>query len=333
MSRPDPDRNLSGASNLGIHLTLSTRDTTSESITSQATKPTPSMPLPPDTTPVPEPVFMPGMSHRTEAPAPTSIAVPKPPGSKKTEADPQQPTTTKKESGDEEPPLPIELPRLRLHIEDAGHEGASTFLSSVNATAVLRAGIQDIAKHLYTPSPSHLGSSSHPALRPPPTRSVTLILRAMDGVAYTTGSDLDSDHKEIHLSLRYIASVTPASRLAAEMAGVVTHELVHCYQWNGLGAAPGGLVEGVADWVRLRCGLAPPHWRPGDVPGRWDAGYQHTAYLLQYLEDRFGDGTVRRLNDKLRRGRYEEKAFWTELLGRPIEQLFEDYKATFGKER
>lgn len=38
-------------------------------------------------------------------------------------------------------------------------------------------------------------------------RSVTLVLREMDGVAYTTGSDLDNDHKEIHFNTSYIAGV------------------------------------------------------------------------------------------------------------------------------
>ncbi|KAI1495882.1 peptidase of plants and bacteria-domain-containing protein [Biscogniauxia marginata] len=164
----------------------------------------------------------------------------------------------------------------------------------------------------------------------------------MDGVAYTTGIDLDpAQHKEIHLSLRYVAGIAPPSRRAPEIAGVVLHELVHCYQWNGRGAAPGGLIEGVADWVRLGAGLAPPHWkRPGggedggeDAGERWDAGYQRTAFFLEYLEGRFGAGTVRRLNEKLRVERYEEKAFWTELLGGPVGQLWEDYKESLKKKK
>lgn len=142
--------------------------------------------------------------------------------------------------------------------------------------------------------------------------------------SYTTGTELDTDHKEIHFSLRYITDVAPAARLPAELAGVLTHELVHCYQWTGRGACPGGLVEGVADWVRLRCGLGPPHWRRR-VDGAWDQGYAPTAYFLDYLEARYGAGTVRRLNEKLRACTYEEKPFWTELLGRPIEQLWGDY--------
>jgi hypothetical protein len=36
---------------------------------------------------------------------------------------------------------------------------------------------------------------------------------------------------------------------------------VHCYQWDAEGTCPGGLIEGVADWVRLNCDLSPPHWK------------------------------------------------------------------------
>jgi len=147
----------------------------------------------------------------------------------------------------------------------------------------------------------------------------------MGGVAYTTGSELDSEHKEIHFSLDYIHNSIPAARTTHEIMGVLTHEMVHCYQYNALGTCPGGLIEGIADWVRLNSGLSPPHWKK-EANGKWDAGYQHTGYFLEYLENRYGEGLVRRLNEKLRVERYQEKAFWTELCGRPVEQLWGDYQ-------
>jgi hypothetical protein len=36
---------------------------------------------------------------------------------------------------------------------------------------------------------------------------------------------------------------------------------VHCLQWDAHKTCPGGLIEGVADWVRLNCDLSPPHWK------------------------------------------------------------------------
>jgi hypothetical protein len=66
----------------------------------------------------------------------------------------------------------------------------------------------------------------------------------MQGVAYTTGSDLDDDHKEIHFSTDYIES--SASRAHDEIFGVLVHEVVHCFQYNANGTCPGGLIEGIA---------------------------------------------------------------------------------------
>lgn len=247
------------------------------------------MPLPPNTTPVPTSPLVPGMSPAIQQQPP--------------------PSETKEET--------FKTPKLRLEIRDLSHPGSSSFLRAVHASDVLTSAVQNVLRWLYS-------SPSCPTTTVPPTRSVTVILRDMPGVAYTTGSDLDNDHKEIHFSIRYIANINPSSRATDEITGVLTHELVHCYQHNGFGTCPGGLIEGVADWVRLNCDLSPPHWKR-EADGKWDAGYQRTAYFLEYLEGRFGKGTVRRLNEKLRIQRYEEKPFWTELVGRPVEQLWKDY--------
>ncbi|KAH8166237.1 hypothetical protein CIB48_g2000 [Xylaria polymorpha] len=210
-------------------------------------------------------------------------------------------------------------PRLRLHLNELTDAGTTIFLSSISPSSLLPSAVSRVQKALYV----HPNREYHM----PSTRSLTLIVRPMDGVAYTTGIDLDPEqHKEIHLSSGYLTSIAP-DRRSHEIEGVIVHELVHCYQYNGHGHAPGGLIEGIADWVRLGAGLAPPHWRKGDeVKGKWDAGYQHTAYFLQYLEERFGEGTVRRVNEGLRTTKYEEQSFWTRVLGRPIEQLWDDYK-------
>ncbi|KAI1490818.1 peptidase of plants and bacteria-domain-containing protein [Biscogniauxia mediterranea] len=295
-------------------------------------------PLPPNTTPVPPSIFSPAMSPATTTSVPTPSPIPSRPKQPEPEPkpEPEQPS-------DGKPPSSPPLPRIRVHLNDLSDAGTSIFLSSVSAPTLLPDSIRTVQEHLYpSPSPSSSSSTQTQLWHCPPTRSVTLILRPMDGVAYTTGVDLDPEqHKEIHLSTRYVCSIAPASRRAPEIAGVLVHELVHCYQWSGRGSAPGGLVEGVADWVRLRAGLAPPHWKtPGDGDGgdvgegdRWDAGYQRTAYFLDYLEGRYGDGTVRRLNEKLRVGEYEEEAFWAELLGRSVGELWEDYKESLGKEK
>lgn len=155
---------------------------------------------------------------------------------------------------------------------------------------------------------------------------MTLVLSSFGGVAYTRGKALDHDHKEIHLSTDYVAGIEP-DLLKLEITGVIVHEMVHCWQWNGCGTAPGGLIEGLADWVRLRAGLSPPHWKraTGD---RWDAGYQITAWFLDWLENEYGSGTVPRLNHLLKEVKYDEEEYWCGRSGlhKSVQELWKDYK-------
>jgi hypothetical protein len=214
---------------------------------------------------------------------------------------------------------PKRKPLLRLEIRDLSEEGAHAFLSLLDCSTVLEEAVDGVLDLLYSPH-SHI----------PPTRSITLILRSMPGVAFTTGKDLDDDHKEIHFSTDYIANI-PKDRQKSEMLGVIRHEMVHCWQWAAKGTCPSGLIEGIADWVRLRSDLVPPHWKH-EWDGDWDAGYQHTGYFLDYLEDRFGDGTVMAINERLRETEYEEEMFWQECCNHDVKTLWKNYGEKMDKE-
>ncbi|GAA5933739.1 hypothetical protein JCM3775_003788, partial [Rhodotorula graminis] len=186
------------------------------------------------------------------------------------------PTPTIDHELDSAKPHPI--PPLHLRCLDLAHKGSDIFFQHTSSPrAVLSLAAAHVLRLLYPPdSPSS----------PPPVRSITLHLHAFDGVAYTRGSDLDNDHKEVHLSLSYLEGVADRAhgdgdgggdRVRHEIEGVLTHELVHAFQYDGRGTVPGGVIEGVADWLRGEAGLAPPHWR--DEPGeddKWDAGYERT---------------------------------------------------------
>jgi hypothetical protein len=220
-------------------------------------------------------------------------------------------------------------PKLRLHLNELSHDGTALFLSQVDACRLLPNAISHVIQHLYT---------SCPGSKIPGTRSVTLVLRSMDGVAYTTGLQLDDDHKEIHLSLDYVQNFAKKPKECRhEIIGVVTHEMVHCYQNNGKGTAPGGLIEGIADFVRLKAGLAPPHWRgPKEELGeRWDSGYQKTAYFLDWLEVQHGSGTVGKINETMRTEKYDEESFWEGIFGKGngIDVLWKDYCASLESEQ
>ncbi|KAI1330991.1 BSP-domain-containing protein [Xylariaceae sp. FL0255] len=316
MSSDSSSRSQNIPSHTSLQINLHTPTTT----TNDDAKP---MPLPPNTTPAPSSIFELGMSPATqtedETPAaPTTSALPK----DHPKAEPSSSPSSSSSLSSKE----FFRPKLRVHLEDLAEPGSSVFLGNTHAATLFPSAVSRVQKLLYV-------SPDTPGLHMPPTRSVTLVVRSLDGVAHTIGKPLDPEHhKEIHLSTGYVAGIA-SHRRAHEIEGVLVHELVHCYQWNGKGAAPGGLIEGFADWVRLRCGLSPPHWHRGDeLKGKWDAGYQNTAYFLEYLEERFGEGTVRRLNEALRTRKYEEKEYWTGVLGRPVEQLWGDYKEKMEKE-
>lgn len=211
-------------------------------------------------------------------------------------------------------------PLLRLELRDLSLPGTHDFLLSFLGSVDLSFAVDTVLNLLYSPNPS-----TPPTW--PSTRSITLVIRSMPGVAYTTALDLDADHKEIHLSAEYVAGITPSTRRRDELLGVVVHEMVHCWQYNAKGTAPGGLIEGIADWVRLRAGYAAPHWKR-EPPERWDAGYQNTGYFLEWLEQTREDGLVVKLNQRLREEKYDEDKFWTALCGEKVGVLFAKYCAS-----
>ncbi|KAK4739953.1 hypothetical protein R3W88_003650 [Solanum pinnatisectum] len=111
-----------------------------------------------------------------------------------------------------------------------------------------------------------------------------------------------------------------------EITGVLYHENTHIWQWNGNGRAPGGLIEGIADYVRLKAGYAPSHWVKPGQGDRWDQGYDVTARFLDYCNS-LKSGFVAQLNKKMRTG-YSNQYF-VDLMGKTVEQLWRDYKAKF----
>jgi hypothetical protein len=117
------------------------------------------------------------------APASSPVPVPLPDRSKdKAEPGPAPAPKSNSESepGSETSNKTFPQPKLRLKIQDLDHAGAAKFLGAVNAATVLSTAINNVLRLLYrTPSDQHTTC--------PPTRSVTLVLRDMDGVAYTTG--------------------------------------------------------------------------------------------------------------------------------------------------
>lgn len=146
-------------------------------------------------------------------------------------------------------------------------------------------------------------------------------LMYFNGVARTSSWN---GGKLIQISTKYIRAI-PSSRRYAEITGVVLHELTHALQYNGRSTCPGGLIEGIADFVRLKGGYGAPNWRK-DTSGGPLKGYGATALFLNYVNDRHPN-FVARLNDKLRQGTYSS-SLWSSLTGKSLDQLWREYVAT-----
>ncbi|GAB4838832.1 hypothetical protein Ancab_028374 [Ancistrocladus abbreviatus] len=128
-------------------------------------------------------------------------------------------------------------------------------------------------------------------------QQVTLVVEQMEGVAYTANN-------QIHLSAKY----------------------VHQYSGDVKREAPGGLIDGIADYVRLKAGYAPAHSvKPGQGE-RWDQGYDVTARFLEYCNS-LRNGFVAELNKKMRTG--YSNSYFNELLGKSVDQLWGEYKAKY----
>ncbi|XP_021296886.1 uncharacterized protein LOC110426108 [Herrania umbratica] len=148
-------------------------------------------------------------------------------------------------------------------------------------------------------------------------KQVSLFIDVMDGVAY------ESDN-EIHLSANYIGNYS--RDVKREFTGILVHETAHVWQWNGNGQTPGGLIEGIADFIRLKAGYAPPHWVTAGQGDKWDQGYDITAWFLNYC-DSLSRGFVAKLNRKMKSSYSSD--YFVELLGKNVDKLWSDYKAKY----
>ncbi|KAJ7946114.1 Basic secretory protein [Quillaja saponaria] len=148
---------------------------------------------------------------------------------------------------------------------------------------------------------------------------VTLFVDDMDGIAYAINN-------EIHVGANYIEKIS--IDIKTDFNGVLYHEMTHIWQWNGNGQQGiGGLIEGIADFVRLKAGYAPSHWVQPGGGDKWDQGYDVTARFLDYCND-LRNGFVAELNKKMRDS-YSDNYF-VELLGKSVDQLWTEYKARYG---
>ncbi|KAI5818620.1 hypothetical protein BZA77DRAFT_306062 [Pyronema omphalodes] len=225
------------------------------------------------------------------------------------------------------------MPKISYTIQDSGSAGAKAFVKCFpDIHAVLVGRIEEVNAMLY--------GSSFPLGQwgPHNLNSFHLHVRPFEGVAYTS-NHRETGESEIYLSTTYIRKYVQNhdpepnepdnfELVRNELLGVLSHEIVHVFQNHG--NAPPGLIEGIADYFRLKMALPAQHWKRGGT--KWDDGYQITAYFLEWVEGYVSEpGFVQRLNKRLgEEDGYTEK-IWEELgCGCSVEELWRMYAEKYG---
>ncbi|KAF7848305.1 hypothetical protein BT93_L2110 [Corymbia citriodora subsp. variegata] len=128
----------------------------------------------------------------------------------------------------------------------------------------------------------------------------------------------------ILINANYIQNYPGDARV--EFSGILFHEMTHMWQRYGNGKAPCGLINGIADYIRLRAGLAPKEWVQRGSGSCWDEGYAVTAYFLDYCNG-IKNGFVAELN-RLMKDDYSDE-FFPLVLGKTVDEFWIDYKTEF----
>ncbi|CAN1143283.1 hypothetical protein LINPERPRIM_LOCUS26438 [Linum perenne] len=137
----------------------------------------------------------------------------------------------------------------------------------------------------------------------------------------------------IHLNSNFIGNYT--ANLRRQFNGIIYQEVAGIWQWDGEGKAPRGLVSGIASYVRLKARYGTSEkvkpgegerWDEGGDGNRWDEGDGVTCRFLEYCEE-VKKGFVMELNRKMRYG--YTNAYFVDLLGKSVDQVWKDYKAKY----
>lgn len=144
-----------------------------------------------------------------------------------------------------------------------------------------------------------------------------------DAWAYTTGASGDN----INVSAQAIEQYFPRGQAKWAFTSLLYHEVGHIFQWSGDFTAPGGLTEGVADYVRVKSGFYDEgsYTKPGEGE-KWDEGYGVTERFLEY-GDSLREGFTVELNKKIRYSYSDD--VWVDLLGKSVDALWAEYKAKY----
>lgn len=226
---------------------------------------------------------------------------------------------------------------FHLIVSNVESQGARKFLAitGIEAYPVLADLTAQVHAILYPP-----GLKLNP---PPIIHSISLHVRSFPGIAFTdlcnpppyyqSAEEEDGEvkdkkggnHRAIHLSTDYIQKLE--ERVGETIRGVLLQLLVYCYvNYGREKTCPKAVVTGIANYVRLKSGIARPPWEIESMGATWDTG-SAIAYFLDYLSLTFLPNLVPLVNLKLKTEKWEDGKCLRELLGVNLEELWMGYRA------
>jgi hypothetical protein len=149
----------------------------------------------------------------------------------------------------------------------------------------------------------------------------TITIRKIDGVAYTTGTNVFVSEKWIQ------------DEMNGEAIGSLVHESVHVVQQYRNARAPSWLVEGMADYVRWFKYQPQSHgadivWMRTQGPNfspHYNGSYRISANFLNWVTTTCDPNIVTEVNATLREGMYN-RDFWKRHTGKTLQELGDKWK-------
>lgn len=150
----------------------------------------------------------------------------------------------------------------------------------------------------------------------------TITIQDMDGVAYTTGTNV------------FVSSSWCRNEMNGQAIGSLVHESVHVVQQYHSGNVPSWLVEGMADYVRWF--KYEPQSHGADIVwmrhlGRhfspeYDGSYRVSANFLNWVTEKYDPDIVTQVNAVARDGTYTDE-FWKQRTGKSLQELGAEWKS------
>lgn len=174
-------------------------------------------------------------------------------------------------------------PTLTLELEDTGPKG-QLFIDAVpDPESFVQATGRTVCQILYR-KVEEVRDANH----------ITLIIR--DDPQYPGWKSGDVGNITVMISTDHLADVdAKGGDVASEVRGILLHEMTHMYQNDDKAPGEGtyaqlpNVIEGIADFVRIRAGYAPAGAQPSKT-GSWDdQGYWKPAFFLLWIDGRHPD--------------------------------------------